>query len=78
MPRKLRNLKELNTASVYGDNLMVLWGHILCFAWRDNHRVLGMTTAYSLHRPKEDFMVDKWRSKETSTDNHIAKSVFAE
>jgi hypothetical protein len=77
IPRDLRNIKQLNTALVYGATLSVTAGWVLCFAYQDNNTVLGMTTAYSLHRPVEDWVIkDKWRPKTTSTNYHVAKSVF--
>jgi hypothetical protein len=77
IPKILSNVKDLNTAMVYGATLLVQCGWVLCFAWQDNNTVLGVTTSYSLHRPQEDFIIkDKWRPKTTSTNYHIAKSVF--
>jgi hypothetical protein len=77
MPHLLQKVKDINTALLYGGLLMIQWGWVLCFAWQDNNTVLGITTSYSLHRAKEDFIIkDKWRPKETSTNYHIAKSVF--
>jgi hypothetical protein len=69
IPRDLRNIKQLNTALVYGTTLSVLSGWVLCFAYQDNNTVLGITTAYSLHRPTEDWVIkDKWRPKTSSTN----------
>jgi hypothetical protein len=77
IPVELADIKSLNTAMVYGSILSVQTGYVLCFAWQDNNTALGITTAYSLHRPVEDYVViNKWRPKTTSTNYHIAKSVF--
>jgi len=79
IPDELADIKTLNTAMVYGTTLSVQTGWVLCFAWQDNNTCLAITTAYSTHRPVEDLVVvDKWRPKTTSTNYHIAKSVFGD
>jgi hypothetical protein len=79
LPPLLRDIKALNTTLLYGGFLMIQCGWALAFAWQDNNIILGITTAYSLHRPKEDFVVkERWRPKDTATNYAIARRVFGD
>jgi hypothetical protein len=51
--------------------------NVLCFMWQDNNMVLGLTTAHSLHRPKEDTIIrDRKRPKLTSINARITHLIF--
>jgi hypothetical protein len=51
--------------------------NVLYFMWQDNNAVLGLTTAHSLHRPKEDTIIrDRKRPKLTSTNARITRLIF--
>jgi hypothetical protein len=53
--------------------------NILCFVWQDNNAVLGVTTAYSLHRSKEDTIIrNRKRPKLISTNARITRPIFGD
>ena len=61
----------------YGGVLAIPRERTLCFAWQDNNVVLGLTTAFSLHNPSEDFVLrNRKRPKESSTNASIARRTF--
>ena len=76
-PETLQDLKAINKALDYGGTLAVSQEWTLCFAWQDNNVVLGLTTAFSLHRASEDFVLRlRKRPKESSTNASISRRVF--
>ncbi len=78
IPERLRLVKETNTGLVYGGHVLEVTDDVLCFAWQDNNTILGITTSYGLDNDaEEDWVIrERWRPKPTSTNYHIAKSVF--
>jgi Transposase IS4 len=49
-PEPFLNIKEINSALIYGGYVSIVKGEALCFAWQDNNVVLGITTAFSLDK----------------------------
>jgi hypothetical protein len=51
--------------------------NVFYFIWQDNNAVLGLTTAYSLHRLKEDTIIrNRKRPKLTSKIARITRPIF--
>ena len=48
----------------------------LCFVWQDNNAIITITTAYSLHREKDQVTVNRYWLKATSTNANITQSIF--
>ena len=77
IPDSFKNIKQLNRALLYGGLFSIQCGWVLCFAWQDNNVVLGVTTSFSLHRPKEDYTIrTRRRPKDSATNAAIAQPVF--
>jgi Transposase IS4 len=75
-PEDLLQIKDLNQALLYGGSLAIIKEGVLCFAWQDNNVVLGITTAFSLHREKDFVLRDRRRPGDASTNARIALSIF--
>ncbi|OQU98469.1 hypothetical protein CLAIMM_04254 [Cladophialophora immunda] len=78
LPEKLIALKELKQPLIYGGYKAIVKENILCFAWQDNNVVLGLTTAFSLHKVGDFVIRDRRRPGDASTNARIALLVFGE
>jgi hypothetical protein len=72
----LLDVKQRNRQFLWNSVIAVVEEYVLSFAWQDNNTVLGLTTAYSLHRNEDRVVVNRRRPKPTSTNARIVLPVF--
>ena len=78
LPTSLLTAKGLNQALVWDSTLAKPVVHCLCFYLQDNNAVLGITTAFSPHRPEDRVVVNRKRPKPSSTNARVVRPVFSE
>ena len=76
LPEELLRLKDAKQAFLYGGLVAIVQGKTLCFAWQDNNVVLGLTTAFSLHQPRDIVIRNRKRPKDSLTNAAIAVPIF--
>ena len=77
-PRDLLNAKNYNRLLQWGEDVSIQVGNALCFLWQDNNAVLGVTTAFSMHRPEDYIVRSRKRPKKTSTNAVIVRPAFGD
>jgi Transposase IS4 len=76
-PPNLIKIKEHNRLYLWDSYIARITKNILCFIWQDNNAVIGLTTAHSLHRSKEDTIIrNRKRPKPTSVNTRITRLIF--
>jgi hypothetical protein len=76
-PFDLVKIKNYNRLYLWNSCIAYIIENVLCFIWQDNNTVLGLTTAHSLHRPKEDTIIrNRKRPKQTSINARITRPIF--
>ena len=53
LPSDLLEAKAANRVLQWNQRVALVVGRTLCFLWQDNNAVLGITTAFSLHREED-------------------------
>jgi Transposase IS4 len=78
-PPDLIKIKDHNRLYLWDSCITRVIENILCFIWQDNNAVLSLTTAHSLHRPKEDTIIrNRKRPKPTSINTRITRLIFGD
>jgi Transposase IS4 len=78
-PPDLIKIKEHNRLYLWDSCIARVIENVLCFVWQDNNTVLGLSTAHSLHRSKEDTIIrNRKRPKLTSTNARITRPIFGD
>lgn len=74
-PARFLDAKDSRTQMTYGSCATEVINHALCFLWQDNAGVIGISTAESMQRVSEDYIV-KLRRK--PYNNAVARGVFGD
>jgi hypothetical protein len=56
-PSDLVKIKDHNYLYLWDSCIAYIIKNVLCFVWQNNNTVLGLITAHSLHRAKEDTVI---------------------
>ena len=79
VPPQLIALKDRNTPMLYGSQVSSQVGKALCFAWQDNNVVLSITTAFTLVKGVDNWILRmRRRPKVSSTNAAIARPIFGD
>jgi Transposase IS4 len=78
-PFNLIKIKDYNRLYLWDSCIAYIVENIFYFVWQDNNAVLGLTTAYSLHRSEEDTIIrNRKRPKPTSINARITRPIFGD
>ena len=76
VPLPLIKLKDERKLFVWDSTVAIIIGFCLCFLWQDNNALIAITTAHSLHRKEDRFIVNRRRPKPNSTNTRNVLPVF--
>ena len=76
VPVAITQAKDENRLLVWNSIIVVIIDFCLCFVWQDNNAIIGITTAFSLHREDDRVAINRHQPKATSTNADITWPVF--
>ena len=76
MPQLLTDIKAAEGGIRLHKIVQRIVNRTLYFAWQDNKTMLGMTTAYSLHRESDFILKDRKKPRGSSSAAKIARKSF--